>query len=398
MSTQPGKVKVCVVGAGNVGCYIGGRLVSGGHEVTLVGRRRLVEGVASRGLRVTSFDNEEVVHISVDSVRVVESIPRGEAFDAVFVTTKCAAVMSDGFLENLGESVSRETAIVMVQNGVRSLDFTREKLPSHRIVGSVFSCNVQEIEDFHFHRGMKGGLFCEEGLPENVFEALISSRLSVERHPPAVFRSMMWGKFVVNMNNSVNALSGLPLRDQVSNPTLRKCVALCMEEAIRVAKAGGEAMKGLYLLPVDWFPSLFRLPNFIFLPIAGKLLAIDGKARSSMWDDLARGRPTEVEFLNGEVVRLGETLSVSTPVNAEMLRLVREAEQKGLGALRGQKPLSGASAGGPPAAACAGGGNGSPVSGEEKTETGESSSESPEGIPAETLLWLLTEAQNAVKD
>jgi len=74
------------------------------------------------------------------------------------------------------------------------------------------------------------------------------------------------------------------------------------------------------------FPAILRLPDFLFRRLAGKLLAIDPLARTSMWEDLQAGRPTEIDYLNGEVVRLADSLDRPAPVNTKLVQLIREAE------------------------------------------------------------------------
>jgi 2-dehydropantoate 2-reductase len=71
------------------------------------------------------------------------------------------------------------------------------------------------------------------------------------------------------------------------------------------------------------------LPNSLFKVLAARMLKIDPRARSSMWEDLTAGRPTEIDFLCGEVVALATTLGATAPRNARMVKLIREAEQGG---------------------------------------------------------------------
>jgi 2-dehydropantoate 2-reductase len=74
------------------------------------------------------------------------------------------------------------------------------------------------------------------------------------------------------------------------------------------------------------FPAILRLPDFLFRRLAAKMLAIDPLARTSMWEDLEAGRTTEIDYLNGEVVRLAESLNRTAPVNAKLVELIRQAE------------------------------------------------------------------------
>src|SRR5204862_7033605 len=128
-------------------------------------------------------------------------------------------------------------------------------------------------------------------------------------------------------SSPVNALSNLPLKTQLSERDYRRCTALAQEEALAVLAAAGTALARLTVLPPTWIPRVLRLPDAIFTRLAGRMLAIDPQARSSMWEDLEAGRPTEVDYLNGEIVRLAARLGRAAPVNARLVALVREAER-----------------------------------------------------------------------
>jgi 2-dehydropantoate 2-reductase len=92
-------------------------------------------------------------------------------------------------------------------------------------------------------------------------------------------------------------------------------------------RQAGIAPARLTPLPPHWLPSLLRLPDPLFSVLARRMLAIDPLARSSMADDLAAGRPTEIDRFNGEVVRLAQRLGARAPVNQRLCALVRAAER-----------------------------------------------------------------------
>ena len=82
-------------------------------------------------------------------------------------------------------------------------------------------------------------------------------------------------------------------------------------------------------LPPHWLPAALSMPDWLFRRLGNRMLAIDPLARSSMWEDLERGRRTEIDWINGEVLRLAERLGRQAPVNARMVALIREAEADG---------------------------------------------------------------------
>src|SRR6185369_10175275 len=138
---------------------------------------------------------------------------------------------------------------------------------------------------------------------------------------------VQWAKLVLNLNNAVNALSNLPLQAQLSERAFRRCTAHAQREALALLAAAGISVARLTPLPPTWIPSVLRLPDAVFTRLAGRMLAIDPQARSSMWEDLEAGRTTEVDYLNGEIVALATRLGRTAPVNARLVALVREAER-----------------------------------------------------------------------
>lgn len=123
-----------------------------------------------------------------------------------------------------------------------------------------------------------------------------------------------------------------------------------MDEALTVLRHAGIRPAKLGRVAPGLLPTMLRLPDFLFLRLAAAMLRIDPQARSSMWEDLQSGRLTEVDYLNGAVLRLATTCGTSANCNARMAQLVHAAEQGGrrswapdqlLAALRDQAPVSG---------------------------------------------------------
>jgi 2-dehydropantoate 2-reductase len=132
---------------------------------------------------------------------------------------------------------------------------------------------------------------------------------------------------LLNLNNPLNALSGLPLRDELAQRSWRRCLALLQREGLRVLKAAGIRPAQLTALPARWLPSVLDLPDALFQRLAARMLAIDPLARSSTWEDLQMGRRTEVDYINGEIVELATSKGLSAPANAHVVSLIREAER-----------------------------------------------------------------------
>ncbi len=151
---------------------------------------------------------------------------------------------------------------------------------------------------------------------------------------PADIRGVQWSKLVMNLNNAVGALTDVPTPRLIFEAPYRRIVAAVVAEALRVMSAAGIHPSRLGAIPVALVPYVLRLPTALLKVVARAQLEMDPEARSSMWQDLDRRRTTEVDFLNGEIVRLAENARTRAPLNARIVELVKAAEQKKEGSPR----------------------------------------------------------------
>jgi len=137
---------------------------------------------------------------------------------------------------------------------------------------------------------------------------------------------LAWGKLLINLNNAVNALSGRTLIEQLRERDYRLVVAASQREGLRLLRRAGIRPGKLGPLPPGLLPLVIASPDWLFNNLFLKAWKIDERARSSMADDLAAGRKTEVDYINGELVALAERLGTGAPVNRAIVSLIRWAE------------------------------------------------------------------------
>jgi len=118
------------------------------------------------------------------------------------------------------------------------------------------------------------------------------------------------------------------LKEELAQLAFRRCIAMAQQEGLDLLDVAGIRPAKLKL-PPRLIPKLLVVPDFVFRLLAGKMIAIDPLARSSMWEDLQAGRATEIDWLNGEVVRLAQSLNRTAPVNGKLVALILEAEKGG---------------------------------------------------------------------
>lgn len=314
---------ICVYGAGSVGCYVGGRLAASGSEMVLVGRERLARHITEHGLTLTDWRGAE---LRVPAPRY-ETAPDSVAeADLVLVTVKSADTGEVG--EQLAGRLRPGAVVVSFQNGLRNAEVLGDRLPGVPVLPGIVGCNVVNRGAGRFHCATEGALEAQRhATMDKVAAAFERAGLPLVQHADMV--GPQAAKLLLNLNNAVNALSGRPLTEQLSQRAYRRCLALAQREALAVYAAAGLTPARLTPLPPRWMPALLGAPDAVFTRVAGRMLAIDPLARSSMWEDLEAGRTTEVDYLNGEVVALARKHGRQAPVNQRLVDLVHEAEEGG---------------------------------------------------------------------
>jgi len=330
MTTAPGPV--AVMGAGSVGCYIGGRLQAAGATVHLVGRPRVLAALRQHGLTLSDRDAAPA-HLPASSLHLHELPPQGMALVLLCVKSGATAEAA----AQLAARLAPGTPVLSLQNGVANAQVAAAAAPGLTCLAGMVPFNVAETGPGHFHRGTWGELAATDHpalrpwLP--VFAA---AGLPLQLH--ADLRPVQWAKLLLNLNNPVNALSGLPLRAQLLDRDCRVVLAALQTEALAALAVEGLVPARLTPLPPRVLPHVLRLPTALFRRVAARMLRIDEQARSSMADDLALGRPTEIDAICGAVVRLAARHGLQAPANQAMVRLLSATRPAPMGgrALRQQ--------------------------------------------------------------
>ena len=315
---------VAVMGAGSVGCYIGGCLQAAGAEVLFVGRLRVLGALREHGLTLTDLEGGRV-HLPAQQLQLFEK-PAAAAL--VLLCVKGGATAQAA--ARLAAAVPAGTLVLSLQNGVANAQLAAQVAPGLNWLAGMVPFNIAELGPGHFHRGTTGALavqdhpalapwlpwFAQAGLPLQVHADL---------------RPVQWAKLLLNLNNPVNALSGLPLKAQLLDRDCRVVLAALQTEALRALAAADIRPARLTAVSAQLLPHLLRLPTWIFRRLAARMLRIDERARSSMTDDLALGRPTEVDAFCGAVVRLAQAHGRVAPINQQMLALLSAERPATLG-------------------------------------------------------------------
>ncbi len=319
--------KIVVAGAGSIGCYVGGVLARGGRDVTLLLRPGTAEELTKHGLSLTDYDGLDV-NLAPDRFAMNVDPACLASADIVLVTVKSGATAE---MAGLIAQHAPETAVVVsLQNGMENAQVLRDALPKHDVRAGMVPFNVVWVGGGLFHRGTSGDIVIEHG-EGHVARQLTVPNLSVQESND--IRAVQWGKLVINLNNALNALSGVPLRAQISDGGWRQVMAAQMQEALALLKQAEIPVKNpVAAVPMTMVPHILRLPTWAFRLVARTMLSIDPNARSSMWEDLERRRPTEISELQGKIVQIARQTGTQVPINSKVAALIREVEGAGAGA------------------------------------------------------------------
>lgn len=323
--TDIGGPTLAVFGAGSIGCYLGGRLLAGGTPVRFVGRPRLRDVLTTQGLRVTDYRGVDHF-IAADRIDFATTAAALSEVACVLVTVKSAATAETGRV--LREVLTPGCVVISFQNGLRNAEILRAALPRATVLTGMVPFNVVARDDGRFHQGSEGELAVERSEVLAPYRAAFADAgLPLAEYDD--MRAVLWAKLLLNLNNAINALSGLPLKHQLGQRDYRRCLALAQREALESLREARIPLARLTRVPPQHLPRVLSVPDFVFHRLAATMLAIDPLARSSMWEDFAAGRATEVDWINGEVVTLARGLGHAAPVNARLVELVHAAEAGG---------------------------------------------------------------------
>ncbi|MCE5262422.1 MAG: ketopantoate reductase family protein [Deltaproteobacteria bacterium] len=303
-------MKICILGAGSLGCAIGGVLTEGGLEVWLMGRRpsEHVEAMRQKGLTLIENGAERIVR-----VRVATDASEVGAVDLLIVLVKSRSTAEA--IECSGPLIGDRTLALSLQNGLGNEEILIERLGRERVLGGRTYAGGNLAGPGRVVIGVKGKVTVvgelDGGVSERVTRiAELLSRAGMETRVSGEIRTVIWSKLLVNVaTGAICAITGLPYGRLKQVKEVADCGAAAVAEAIALARADG--------VPLSCDPQEPWIKAMEGLPFGFK---------TSMRQDVERGMKTEIDFINGAVVRLGEKLGVPTPVNRTLTALIKGIE------------------------------------------------------------------------
>jgi 2-dehydropantoate 2-reductase len=318
--------RIVIAGAGNIGCYVGGCLALAGRDVVLLLRPALCEAVSRYGLRLSDLDGRDRSLAAGMLQATVDPVEALRAAHIVLVTVKSGA--TDEMAGLIASHASADAVVVSLQNGVGNVEALRTRGGvSRQVIPGMVPFNVVRSSDGgavpRFHRATSGTMLIGAGVP-GLRDAIDVPGAPVAEHSDMA--GVLWGKLVLNLNNAINALAGIPLAEELADRRWRGLLADQISEALAVMRRAGVRPAAIEGVPLRAIPLILRLPDLLFGLVARRLLAVDPQARSSMWEDLMRGRVTEIDYLQGAILSLADKSRSPAPVTRRIASRIKAAE------------------------------------------------------------------------
>ena len=305
--------KVVVLGAGSVGCYFGGMLARAGHDVTLIARANHVEAITNNGLHMDCQSFQDYVQVKARS----DYIPLSDA-DIVLCCVKSPD--TEFVINEVKPYLNKSAVILSLQNGVDNAERIAKLVdnPTYPTVVYVATAMVGPGKLKHFGRGelVLGAL----GNNSNELNAL-SDFFQLSNVPCEIssnIRKDLWLKFLVNCSyNGISAIGQIQYGNMVSNPEVVNLINQITEECLMIAEKEGVMISAA---------EASRANHAIGVTMSGQ--------KSSTAQDLVKGKLTEIDYLNGLIVRRAAEYGLSAPANQAVYALVKMLEKNGTHTIR----------------------------------------------------------------
>src|SRR5271156_758537 len=295
-------MNVAVMGAGAVGCYYGGMLARAGHDVTLIGRPQHVEAIERHGLRLETQTFDERIRVSASTEESAVQGAQLVLFCVKSTDTESAAVA-------IKPHLAPDALVLSLQNGVENADRLRTLL-TQEVAAAVVYIGTEMAGPGHVKHHGRGELLIEPSkASEDVARALIAA--GVPTDISGNVHGALWAKLILNCAyNALSAIAQLPYGRLVKGAGIAAVMRDVVDECVAVAQADGVTIPG------DVDAAIRKIAE-----------TVPGQY-SSTAQDLARGKRTEIDHLNGLIVRRGEALGVATPANRLLHAIVKLIESK----------------------------------------------------------------------
>jgi 2-dehydropantoate 2-reductase len=316
---------IAVIGAGAVGSALGALLYRAGQNAVLIARPAHAAAIRQHGLRIDGDMGDFVA--PVEAAETLNFRP-----DLVLLTVKTQDVVS---AVKANQAFLNDVPVVTFQNGIRSDEMVASILPREQILSAVVLMHVTYLSPGKVTVVYRGKLML--GRPFGPRDSKLEhvAHILNQAVPTLVTENIQgahWLKLIVNLNNALPAITNFTVTQVYADTFLRNLAVGLMREGLRVIVRANIRLESLPEVSVG----LTRLINWMPSGIAGRVVAARVRRLTTAWplwgstlQSIQRGRLTEIDYLNGEIVEMGKRYGEATPLNAKMVELIHQVERTG---------------------------------------------------------------------
>ena len=310
--TSPTFKHIAVVGAGAVGSFYGAMLARAGHRVTLIGRPAHVQATTSNGLKLNLATSSETEIIQIEASTELSSLHNADLILFCVKSTDSASVALQ-----IAPYLAPHALVMSLQNGVENAALIAQHIPHAVIPSVVYVATEIPAPGFVKHHG-RGELvigtmqISRLSDPQKTLQDIVllfgSAQVPVQISLNVM--AELWSKLMINCAfNAISGLAQIQYEKLAALESVRSTQTALVKEVIAVAQADG-----------------IHLSETVALQAVAQISVTMGSQKSSTAQDMARSKPSEIDHLNGFIVRRGQALGVPTPVNQALFALVKLVE------------------------------------------------------------------------
>ncbi len=319
-------MKIAVIGAGAIGCLVAGYLKIKGEEVTLVGRSNTAKAIREKGLAISGVRGNFLVHINISET--LNYIP-----DLVILATKTQDI--DAALKD-NCHLMQNSLLLTTQNGVRSDSLAAKYVPAEKIISSIVMFGSTNLEPGKVVHNFEGSWILGNFVDPRPSEALLSLSLILDKAFPVIIsediKGMKYLKIFVNANNCLPAIIGKSMQEVFSDLSISRISVAIWKEAFDIFDKLGINLVSLPGFPIENITKLTSIPSEQAAQIFSSLMNNLSKEPlyGSILQSIMRGKLSEIDYINGEFVRIAEENNLQAPLNKILVEMVHQVEKNNI--------------------------------------------------------------------
>ncbi|MDD5237003.1 MAG: 2-dehydropantoate 2-reductase [Candidatus Omnitrophica bacterium] len=316
-------MRIGVIGSGAIGCLVAAYLKLEGQDVSLVGRPDSVKAIREKGLQISGVRGSFKVEIKISEQ--LNYFP-----ELVILATKTQDI-EYALKDNI--SLIRNALILTIQNGVQADNIVAKYLPKENIVSSIVMFGSTYLEPAKLVHNFEGSWIIGWPFDKQEPEKLLSLSQVLNKAFPAVIteniNGMKFLKIFANANNCLPAVLGKSMQEVFSDPDISRISIAIWKEGLEIIGKAGIKLVSLPGFPVENITKLTSLPVNQAAAIFSQTMKNLSKEPlyGSVLQSIMRGRASEIDYINGEFIRLAEKNNFYAPLNSALVDLVHQVEK-----------------------------------------------------------------------